>query len=121
MAGNKDVVRRLHEHLQDSLRFHSTVGATHWDAGGANEDLPGPKPEFFFAPGQIGKRSKDWGADKLMALLGESWAGFRDGSKGWLEVRRHTGTEALAEIYAETLGGKASPSSGNVMSLWAGD
>jgi hypothetical protein len=119
MAGNRDVVRRIHEHLGDTLRYDCTVGATHWEAGGANEDMPGPKPEFFFAPGQIGKRAKDWGPEKLQQLLGEGWARFRDASKGWLEVQRHAGADELARVYAETLAGKASPRVGNVMSLWS--
>jgi hypothetical protein len=117
MAGNADVVRRIHTHLGDALRHHATVGATHWDAGGANENLPGVAPVFFFAPSQVIKRSQDWGPAKLQQHMAEGWARFRDSAKGWLEVRRHAGPEALGEVYAETLAGKASPRHGNVISL----
>jgi len=118
MAGNNDVVRRLHDHLRDALRYHSVVGATHWEAGGSNEGLAGPEPVFFFAPGQVGKRAKEWGPAKLQQSLAEGWARFRESAKGWIEVQRHAGPEALTEVYAQTLAGKAFPHQGNVLSLW---
>jgi len=120
MAGNNDVVRRIHTHLDDALRHHSIVGATHWDAGGSNEGLPGVEPVFFFAPGQVGKRAEEWGPVKLQQNLAEGWARFHASAKGWLEVQRHAGTEAVAEVFAETLAGNASPRKGNVLSLWGG-
>src|SRR5262249_13763572 len=65
MAGSADVVRAIHTHYGPQLKVSCTVGATHWsDANlGGVSNLPGPKPEFFFAPAQIQKRVKDWGAD----------------------------------------------------------
>ena len=38
-----------------------SVGATHFDDTPRASDLPGAKPEFFFAPSQIQKRAAEWG------------------------------------------------------------
>jgi len=58
MAGNGPLKRKLHELLQDNMVFSSSVGATHWEEERTAHDLPGAKPEFFFAPGQIAKRNE---------------------------------------------------------------
>ena len=39
--------------------------------------LPGPKPEFFFAPTRIQKRSQDWGARSLQRAHGRGLARVR--------------------------------------------
>jgi Protein of unknown function (DUF2855) len=119
MAGNADVVRAIHEHYGPQLKISCTVGATHWSAanlgGGAN--LPGPKPEFFFAPAQIQKRVKDWGGDGFQQRAGDAWRGFRDASGAWLHVVRSRGREALERVYADTLAGRTRPQDGHVLSL----
>ena len=117
MAGNGDVIRRIHTHWGDDLRFSMAIGATHWQAGNANEALPGPKPEFFFAPAQIAKRSKEWGPGEMQKRLGEGWRSFRDFSEGWLEIRNHQGPKALRDIYREVLEGRSHPASGHMVSL----
>ncbi len=118
MAGNAAVRRAIHEHLGDQLKHSCTIGATHWDATGGDEDLPGPKPEFFFAPGQIQKRSAEWGPAELQRRLGAAWEGFRSFSEGWLEVKRGHGRDDLVRVYEDTLAGRAEPQHGHVLSLW---
>jgi hypothetical protein len=119
MAGNGGLRRSVHEHLGDQLTHSCTIGATHWDqTGGGDEGLPGPKPEFFFAPGQIQKRAADWGPAELQRKLAEAWAGFRTFSEGWLLVQRGAGREAIERVYEDTLAGRAEPRHGHVLSLW---
>lgn len=119
MAGNADLRSRLHHHFGDQMRYSCTVGATHWDAAPAtSERLPGAKPEFFFAPGQIAKRTKDWGPQGFQDRLGASWADFRNGTDQWLEVKRSAGRAALERVYQDTLAAKTSPAEGQILSLW---
>jgi hypothetical protein len=118
MAGNGQVINRFHRHLGDNVKYSCTVGATHWDQGGRDEDLPGAKPEFFFAPGRIIKRTQDWGAEGVQERIGESWGLFRDASDDWLKVVRESGREALERVYQQMLGGRAAPNEGHVLSLW---
>ena len=124
MAGSAPLRRAIHAHFGDRLRFDCTVGATHWDATGdgatlspGEADLPGPAPEFFFAPGQIQKRSQEWGPEGLQRRIGEAWAAFRDSAGDWLEVRRGFGPSALEAVYRDTLDAKSLPSQGHVLSL----
>jgi NADPH:quinone reductase-like Zn-dependent oxidoreductase len=119
MAGNAALRRSVHEHFGDELKHSCSIGATHWDqTGGDDPNLPGPKPAFFFAPGQIQKRAADWGPAELQRRLGDAWSGFRAFSEGWLEVQRGTGREAVERVYEDTLAGRTEPQHGHVLSLW---
>jgi hypothetical protein len=117
MAGDGAVTAAIHRHFGDALAYDCTIGATHWSAERNDADLPGPKPAFFFAPGQIVKRSKEWGAQELAARLGAAWAKFCDASDAWLRVERSQGREALERVYRDTLGGRTDPAVGHILSL----
>ncbi len=119
MAGSDSLRRAVHAHFGDRLAHSCTIGATHWEERGETDlRLPGPKPEFFFAPGQIQKRSAEWGPDELQRRLAEAWAGFLGFSGGWLQVQRGQGREAVERVYEDTLAGRTEPRHGHVLSLW---
>ena len=116
-SGRGDFASALHHHLGASLRHHTFVGATHWDADRAEPGLPGPEPQFFFAPGEIATRVAAWGAEEFQRRMREGWKRFCDASDAWLEVRFHEGEAALEAVFAEVLQGKARPSDGHILSL----
>jgi hypothetical protein len=118
MAGSGDLLKAVHGHFGDQLRHSCAIGITHWDSERSSGDLPGPTPEFFFAPAQIQKRAKDWGPDGLQQRLGAAWSSFRVFTEGWLQVRRGAGRDAVERVYLETLEGRTEPAQGNVLSLW---
>lgn len=118
-SGDGAVLASVHGHFGDALRHSCSVGATHWDAGRA-KDLPGPPPAFFFAPGQIVKRTKEWGPAGFQERLAGGWHAFRAFSEGWMRVVRGFGREAVAHVYGEILEGRARPEAGHVLSLWEG-
>jgi len=64
IAGDSAVRSAVHGHFGDELRHSAVVGATHWEAPGdeSGEALPGPQPEFFFAPDHVRRRSADCSA-----------------------------------------------------------
>lgn len=118
MAGNADVRSRVHDHFGDSLRYSCQVGATHWEElQGGPEPLPGPRPEFFFAPAQIAKRNNDWGPGEVMTRIGVALGEFLEGSPRWLTVEHSTGPDAITEVYRQLLEGRADPSIGHVVSM----
>ncbi len=118
MAGNADVLRRIHEHFTDSLRHSCTVGATHWQDGARTApSLPGPPPTMFFAPSHIQKRSKEWGPGGLEKQLAPDWQKFVADSARWLEVVEHDGAAAMQRAYHEMLEGSTPPSRGVLVSL----
>ncbi len=118
IAGNTQVTRNVHEHLGSSLKFSQRIGGTHWDAGGDDADIPGPRREFFFAPGQIKKRMVDWGPEGFQNRLGASLKAFIEFSDKWLQVERGYGRDAVERVFQSTLSGSSRPETGNVISLW---
>jgi hypothetical protein len=117
MAGDGAVTAAVHRHFGDQLAHDCTIGATHWSAPRASEGLPGPKPEFFFAPAQIVKRSKEWGPQGLSERIAAAWTKFCDASDAWLHVVRSHGKEAVARVYQDTLAGRTHPADGHILSL----
>ena len=117
MAGNGEVVAAVHKRLGNQLKYSCTVGATHWEAKPGPTNLPGPKPEFFFAPARIVKRTSDWGSSGLQERLGSAWTNFAAFSDQWMNVKRHRGPEALERVYLDVLNGHIDPSDGHVISL----
>jgi len=112
------VVRAIHEHLRERLVYSAIVGATHWDRGGQQHDLPGAAPAFFFAPAQLEKRQGEWGPEGFQQRLGDAWRAFLKFTDGWLEVVRGDGPAAVERVYREVLEGRAQPHHGHVLSLW---
>jgi len=117
MAGDGAVNAAVHHHFGEALKYDCRIGATHWSAARNNEKLSGPKPEFFFAPAQIVKRTKDWGPQGLSQRITSAWTKFCDASDAWLHVVRSTGREALGRVYQETLAGRTDPADGQIVSL----
>lgn len=117
MAGNIEVLGRVHAHVGPKLAYSCRVGATHWDAGGPAADIPGPTPTFFFAPSQIKKRSQEWGREQFDRTVATALAGFLDHAAGWLRIERSSGPEAVEAVYRSTLGGTADPAVGHIVSM----
>jgi len=118
MAGSDVVRRAVHGRLRDALRHSCMVGVTHWDAGApSGEPLPGPAPEFFFAPTRIEERTREWGPAGFQQRVADAWRGFVAFTDGWLRIVRGTGPEAVERVYRETLEGHIDPREGRVLSL----
>ena len=117
MSGNSDLRKRIHEHLGDSLKFDSVVGATHHDTSFGSGELPGPQPQFFFAPDQLTKRRQDWGPGGVEHKLGEAWARFAPTVENWVDVIESNGPEGLRDAWLEVYGNKSDPRTGHVIAL----
>ena len=117
MSGSAEVRQAVHERYGDDLRHDAVVGTTHRDELGGVDGLPGPRPQFFFAPTWIKKRSEDWGGAGVDERVMGSWAPFAEWTEGWLEVRRGVGPDGLRDAYLEVLDGKVPPQAGHVVKL----
>lgn len=117
MAGNARLLHDVHHHFGDGVKYSCQVGLTHWEARGGGEELPGAKPELFFAPSQVDKRRQDWGAAGFQQRVGAAWQGFLSGTDGWLEMVHGRGVEAVERVYAETVDGRIPPVQGHILSL----
>ena len=117
MAGSARLLTELHTHFDQRLRHSCRIGATHQSEQGDVTDLPGVKPQFFFAPSHVKTRSAELGAAEFWARLGGAYAAFRVFADGWLTIVHGDGAEALEAIYQQVLAGQASPAEGQIVSL----
>lgn len=112
-AGDPAVTAAVHARFGDSLVKSVMVGGAHWDADRSNPPvLPGPKPDWFFAPTHVGRLGDSWGGAKFTAVTDEALAGFVTGSKNWLHVSQPTGLEEAAAIWDRLLRNDVRPSEG---------
>jgi hypothetical protein len=118
IAGDAKVRAAIHGHFGDRLRHSAVVGATHWEtrADEGGDTLPGPQPEFFFAPDHVRRRSSDWGREELDRRVADAWLPFAEWATSWLEIVRGVGPDAVQAAYLELLDGRTDPSVGHVLS-----
>ena len=116
MAGNASVVSRIHHHFGDALMHSSSIGATHWDQGGSKDDLPGPKPIFFFAPSQLAKRGKEWGRDEVNSQITTALDKFIADSARWMSIK-HSDASSIESVYDELVSGNIAPETGHILSF----
>lgn len=118
-AGNGVVLGQLHTMFGENLRYSCMVGGTHRDSSRAPSVLTGPKPEFFFAPAQIGKRTEDWGAAEVQRRIRDGFEEFTNFSKSWLNVTTNDTDASVLAGYHEVISGSSSLLVGHIMKLGA--
>lgn len=118
MAGSPELRRAVHEHAGDALLASIAVGATHWEGSsfGAG-DLPGPRPQFFFAPTRGEQRAAELGRGPFLQRVGAAWAAFAARLPQLLEIESRSGVDALGQAYDALLDGSADPGKGYVFAL----
>lgn len=117
MAGNPEIIAAVHTHFGDALKYSCSIGATHWEQTRHRVDIPGPKPEFFFAPSQLSKRGKEWGRAELNSRVDLALNTFIEGSKQWLTIDHQRGQDAVSDTYMQLVSGKVHPETGNILSF----
>jgi hypothetical protein len=117
MAGNASVISRVHNHFNDALKYSCRIGGTHWDQSGSTKGIPGPRPEFFFAPSQMAKRGKEWGRDVFNERIYTALSLFLDDSTRWLTIEHSHGANALTDVYMQLVEGRVRPEAGHILSL----
>jgi hypothetical protein len=106
-AGDRAIVRSLHERLGEKLTRSILVGFTHWQAEADEAQLPGPAPEFFFAPDEIARRGRELGQ-----LYAAAWERFAPVAERTVRIERVTDRAQLVRLYRVLLEGRADPAVG---------
>ena len=117
MSGNAGLLNELQAHLGDNLKFCLNVGLTHWDEMGAKVEIPKDRKEFFFAPGHIQVRIKEWGPDEFDKRSTDFLARSTMNSQHWMKVRTIDGLNALKDIYPDIANGKIPPQDGIIVKV----
>ena len=116
-AGDGAVRRDVHERFADSLTASIVVGDTHWDVAGGGDALPGPRPEFFFAPTHLAARFAEWGPAEFERRLGESWSGFVGFARDRLRTVEGKGAAEVARQWQRMAGGDVDPAEGLMLTM----
>ena len=116
-AGNRGLTARLHRRFADDIVHSAIIGVTHWQADAPDPvPLPGPPPTLFFAPDQIRKRAKEWGAEGFDRRFTENLRDFIEASP-WLKLKVARGPEGLAATWDAVVRGKAPADEGMIVKL----
>ncbi|MEO1046673.1 MAG: DUF2855 family protein [Pseudomonadota bacterium] len=113
-AGNGTVLKRLHSHWRDNLRYSMLVGATHVDARSGAKNLAGPEPMLFFAPTAAQAVIDELGPAGFAQALAIRWNGFAESASDLITLETHHGAEAVRDAYVAMVGGEVKPDIGIV-------
>nr|WP_246864499.1 DUF2855 family protein [Spongiibacter thalassae] len=120
MSGDIKLTRALHGHIKNNIVESAMVGASHWEDGGKAGELPGAKPTFFFAPGQIAKRDKEWGPGVLMMKAMEATLSISAKVNNIIHVEWSQGADAVDQSWHNLLDNKVPGSVGIMATLLKG-
>ena len=106
MSGNSEVLVRVHNHFADNLVASCAVGITHWKSREEKKlaELPGAKPQMFFAPTQIVKRIKDWGPAEYQSKLNKATDAFFAEVDSWVTIEEKSFSE-VSSVFEKVLNG----------------
>ena len=108
MAGNSSVRGAIHHHLGALIAYSGTVGATHWEAIGADDAaLPGPRPVFWSGPDEVAllaKKSDD--PAQMLDMISARVSGLMLEAAQWLSVTQFNSPQAIKDAYTHMLDSK---------------
>jgi len=120
-SGDHHLRARVHEHLGENLVYDCLVGFAQTRQMLEQGELVGPRPSFFFAPEQIGKRTRDWGAEGFNQRFNAAQSGFMDqvsvADNPWMTVLEHQGLGAAQSLIADLLDGHMDPRAGHIVQM----
>lgn len=115
-AGDAALVSTVHHHFGDRLQRSIGVGFTHRAADGPDAALPGPKPEFFFAPDHIQRRTAEWGGQGLAQRIDGARVGFDAGPGQAMEIAERVGADEILGTWTQAVDGQLDPRHGIICS-----
>jgi hypothetical protein len=104
-AGNKPLLLNLQDHLGEAMQGMIYIGVT--DVSSQLQSFTGElQGEFFFAPSQVKKRTKEWGGVGFMQKYAQAWGAFSSHIEPMLTTTHINGVEAIKALYLNGLQGK---------------
>jgi hypothetical protein len=119
MAGNPDVLAAVHQRLGERIKHSMMIGRSHHDAvPSANAgSLPGPQPQFFFAPTELDRLVESWGGAEYRRRTTEATHEFIDASRRWMTIDERRGPDGPASAWEAVYGGEIGPDVGVIASF----
>ena len=120
-SGDEGLRAAVHHHFGAALTYDCFAGSAQNSGFLRDTGLPGPAPQFYFAPGQIKKRSADWGYEEVNRRFNEAQLNFirrvSDAGDPWMRLVEHHGFAAAAQLSDAMHGGRIDPAQGHVVVL----
>jgi hypothetical protein len=119
MAGNADVTAAIHDHLGDRVLHSMMIGRSHHDAVSDRSagPLPGAQPQFFFAPTELDRLVRLWGADEYARRTAVATHEFVATSRSWLRIDERRGPDGPASAWAAVTASTVPPDVGLIASF----
>jgi hypothetical protein len=119
MAGNPNVLAAVHHRLGDRIKHSMMIGRSHHDAVSTAPlgALPGPPPQFFFAPTALDRLVELWGADEYRRRTIEATTEFIDASRAWMRVDERRGPDGPESAWRSIYAGDVTPDVGVIASF----
>jgi hypothetical protein len=114
-SGNGALMARLHGHLGGLVASHR-IGDTHW-AEAAAETVPGPEPQWFFAPTVWQDMTGRLGEKGFETALAAATAAFLREAEEWTRVRALDGAPGFLAAFRAAVAGQADPAEGVVVRM----
>jgi hypothetical protein len=120
-SGNETLRATIHHHFGDFLVYDCFAGSAQNTQFLRDTGLPGPKPEFYFAPVQIRKRNRDWGHDVVNQRFDAAQLDFikwvSDESHLRMQTVESKGYEQAQRLIKKMHDGQVKPQIGHVVLL----
>lgn len=120
-SGDETLRGRIHHHVGAALVYDCYAGSAANTEFLKAQDLPGPAPQFYFAPVQIKKRNADWGPaivnERFNAAQQRFIARISDKTHPWLTVVEARGFAAAQSVIAALHANGGDPREGHVVRL----
>lgn len=119
MAGNPNVLAAVHQRLGDRIKHSMMIGRSHHDAvaTASPASLPGPAPQFFFAPTELDRVVEAWGADEYRRRIVAATHAFVQASRAWMTIDERRGPDGPASAWASIHAGEVTPDVGVIASF----
>ncbi|MGB6056070.1 MAG: DUF2855 family protein [Burkholderiaceae bacterium] len=120
-SGDEGLRATVHHHFGAALVYDCFAGSAQNTEFLRDSGLPGPAPQFYFAPVQIKKRNADWGHELVNQRFNAAQRDFirrvGDPADPWMRLVEHHGFAAAAELIDAMHGGRIDPAQGHVLRL----
>ena len=122
MAGNREILGKLHSSLGNKMIKCITVGMTHWDNETTADDTMGQlmnreRTEFFFAPDHIQKRISEWGTEGYNQKTSSFMDTRAEQSKSWMNIKEVSGLDNFLSTYDNVIQGDINPNEGIIVNI----
>ena len=120
-SGDEGLRSAIHHHFGDALVYDCFAGSAQNTDFLQDTGLPGPKPEFYFAPVQIRKRNSEWGHEVVNQRFNAAQLAFIEwvsgGDEPRMQVVESKGFEQARGLIKNMLDGWIDPQKGHVVLL----